>query len=903
MPRRFAGRLLLIMLLAFSTAVRAQTEPKLEWVRLKSTIVELEAGKHRIDLSDVVARTRAIRLEVTSGSVELARLVVAYGNGQVHYEDRPIALKAGERTPAIGEREEERVAGEVTLEPPAGAMAQSAVVEVWGQMISAAEAAAVTPPTYPTPPPAEPPTIPATPGRQGQVEVMLAEVTKPGSGAQRIDIGQMPGRYRGIRVYLLGAAAVEIASIDIRYADGAVFTEDRGRPIRLDARDVRTRIIGPASGNGPERYIDEIVIHYGPAASENARVRVTGVASSAGARATRASGPAATMPTAPTPTTAMPGAVMAGGDVLFGTQTIGFDVDSDVIKVGQEYGKFDKIRLRVLDNDIFINEMRVVYAIGEPDVLTIGANIPANSRSQWFHLSGDRFIKEIRLAYKSRPNFKGLARVEAYGEYAEGWFGGRAMGEAFSHGANRGWLYLGGQQPQFFSVGKGLGYETDVIAVARNSGFDQLRLDVKDRSITLNKVTVVYNDGTTEVIPVSQRVESGNSFGPVDLKQKPVREIQVSYRSRIFDAKASGRSPAFVEFWAGSRAPKPAYSSVALTFATNRQREDDVVKGGRRLASFGPRSGGEMHYGSSRITVPNEPATSGTLSRALALLRTAEDPSREPTVADRKEQAREKVIEAWRAASANAAEFKGHALVFIHGFNNSFDDALMRAAQIAQGLKFDGPVIVYSWPSRGVVRDPRDYNYDKDEATRAIDLVRSFLEMVAAESGASKINVVAHSMGNFVLLNVLREVAKIRAAGGHTTDLKLHEVVLAAPDIDRAQFEALIENIIELANGFTLYASGSDRALQLSQSLAGGRQRIGDLSSGVPTIVKGVDTIDISQAGDDLFGINHATFANHPHLLRDMALLFGEGKRPPHKRGQIFEEAGEANHRWWRYRK
>ncbi len=436
------------------------------------------------------------------------------------------------------------------------------------------------------------------PVANAQVEVTLAEeaVLKVIPDIDKVDTTRIPGRFRGIRVYALEGSAVDISKIDVIYSDGSKFTEDRGRLIRLDQRDVRTRIMGPNNCNGPEKFIDQVVMYYktAPGQAQRARIRLVGVTSPSGARDVRPSGsrpglpppiavpsnpippssggsgpstgPIAVAPTTNRPNEARPGTAgsgaAAGGDVLFGVQYVGFGIDRDVIRVGSEFGKFDKIRFRVLDNDIFINEMRVIYSNGDPDVLAVAANVPANTRTKWFTLKGDRFIKEIQLVYKSRPGFKGQARVEAYGEYAEGWYGpGPAsatagsgpitpQGEAFKHGANRGWLYLGGQQPLFFSIKKGLGYETDIIAVHRNWGFNRLRLDVKDRAITLNKLTVVYGDGTTDQIPVGSKVDAGSSYGPINLKQKPVREIQVSYRSRLLDAQAAGKGYAFVEFWA-----------------------------------------------------------------------------------------------------------------------------------------------------------------------------------------------------------------------------------------------------------------------------------------------------------------------------------------------------------------
>jgi hypothetical protein len=403
--------------------------------------------------------------------------------------------------------------------------------------------------------------------QRGNVEVTLGEETalKIIPDIDRIDATKVRGRYRGIRVYVLDNSSVSIAKIEIKYSNGDVFTEDRGRMIELSPKDYRTRIIGPDNGSGRERFIDQIILYYKttPGAAQRARVRVVGVTTPAGARAVRDGGGSGAIAAPAVPSTTgsnRPGTVTAGGDVLFGVQYVGFQVDRDAIKVGSQFGKFDKIRLRVRDNDLFLNEMRVVYANGEPDILSVGINIPANSRSKWFDLKGDLFIKEIQLVYKSRPGFRGQARVEVYGEYAEGWYGptltaatpGQPIaptGEAFKYDGNRGWLYLGGQQPLFFSVKKGLGYENDTVSVARNAGFNRLRLDVKDRAITLNKLTIVYGDGTSDVIPVGSKVDGGSSYGPLNLKPKAVKEIQVSYRSRLLDSKATGKGYAFVEFW------------------------------------------------------------------------------------------------------------------------------------------------------------------------------------------------------------------------------------------------------------------------------------------------------------------------------------------------------------------
>jgi hypothetical protein len=248
-------------------------------------------------------------------------------------------------------------------------------------------------------------------------------------------------------------------------------------------------------------------------------------------------------PTTAAPTATPAGRATEGGDVLFGAQYVGFGVDRDVIRVGNEIGKFDRIRLRVLDNDIFINELKVIYANGETDTLAVNANVPKNSRTNWIDLHGDRFIKEIQMVYKSKPSFRGQARVEVFGQYAPGWLGPQGEGRKY----NQGWVLLGAQTAGF------VGFDKDVIPVGANEGgFKKIRVTVKDRAITLNEIRVLYTDGTDETIPVRTRVDAGGTYGPIDLKGErrvAIDRIEAKYRSRFFDASARGKGSAIVEVW------------------------------------------------------------------------------------------------------------------------------------------------------------------------------------------------------------------------------------------------------------------------------------------------------------------------------------------------------------------
>ena len=95
------------------------------------------------------------------------------------------------------------------------------------------------------------------------------------------------------------------------------------------------------------------------------------------------------------------------------------------------------------------------------------------------------------------------------------------------------------------------------------------------------------------------------------------------------------------------------------------------------------------------------------------------------------------------------------ALVFIHGFNTSFEDALYRHAQIVWDLRYTGLSVLFTWASR---REATDYVYDKESAYLARDDFIKLLEKLKREHGIDEVNVLAHSMGNLIALDFLREL-------------------------------------------------------------------------------------------------------------------------------------------------
>ena len=74
----------------------------------------------------------------------------------------------------------------------------------------------------------------------------------------------------------------------------------------------------------------------------------------------------------------------------------------------------------------------------------------------------------------------------------------------------------------------------------------------------------------------------------------------------------------------------------------------------------------------------------------------------------------------------------------MHGYNVSFDDAIFRTAQIAHDIVFDGPVVTFSWPSRG---GTWDYVHDINTAKGSREGLRTLLETIAQDPSITAVEI------------------------------------------------------------------------------------------------------------------------------------------------------------------
>jgi hypothetical protein len=358
-----------------------------------------------------------------------------------------------------------------------------------------------------------------------------------------VDVSRANGAFRAVRLHTTSKGSANITRIQILYSDGTSYSHNKKFSLH---ENERTRELDERRGN---RFIDKVIISTTPS-SDRAVIKILGLQTRAGRRMKRpapATGDIAGTATSSSPQTGKPGTIVDGEDVLFGYQNVGFGLDRDVVKVGGDVGKFERIRLRVLGNSIHIKSLKVIYVDGSTQDLAIDARIRANRKTDWFELKGEQFIREIQMIYRSKPSLKGQARVEVTGQFAKDWLGTSGEGRKY----NEGWVLLGAQTAGF------TGFDRDTITVGKNEGgFTRIRVEAKERPITLREIRIKYYEGPDEVFKMRERVDPGKPYGPLEFKggKSAIKRIDAKYRSRFNILKglkkALNGNPAVVEIWA-----------------------------------------------------------------------------------------------------------------------------------------------------------------------------------------------------------------------------------------------------------------------------------------------------------------------------------------------------------------
>lgn len=144
-----------------------------------------------------------------------------------------------------------------------------------------------------------------------------------------------------------------------------------------------------------------------------------------------------------------------------------------------------------------------------------------------------------------------------------------------------------------------------------------------------------------------------------------------------------------------------------------------------------------------------------------------------------------------------------HLSLFVHGYNNSWQDSAKRYAQIKKDLfdKYDlGVPVLFSWPSDGSVAGYLPDREDaRDSGPHAAELFVRLYDIATAQQRLAartrdprnfcraKISVIGHSMGGFVVQKGLK-IAAERLNSPQLITL-VHQLALVAADIDNDLFQ------------------------------------------------------------------------------------------------------------------
>lgn len=220
--------------------------------------------------------------------------------------------------------------------------------------------------------------------------------------------------------------------------------------------------------------------------------------------------------------------------------------------------------------------------------------------------------------------------------------------------------------------------------------------------------------------------------------------------------------------------------------------------------------------------------------------------------------------------------------LFIHGYDNDFNDSVEMTAQLWHFLGRQGVPIAYSWPAggKGLLRG---YTYDRESGNFTIYHLKRVLRLIASCPDVKKINIIAHSRGTAVLVDALGELhLEIHGSGQKTRDvMKLGAIVMAAPDLS---LDVVIQRCVTIRLGqvperFAVYVCPNDKALAISGWLFGGLNRLGDIKPEIFTPgelaqLRKSDTIQLIEARvSDSGAFGHDYYHSNPAISSDWIMV------------------------------
>jgi esterase/lipase superfamily enzyme len=323
--------------------------------------------------------------------------------------------------------------------------------------------------------------------------------------------------------------------------------------------------------------------------------------------------------------------------------------------------------------------------------------------------------------------------------------------------------------------------------------------------------------------------------------------------------KGAGVPAAFVK--------KDRYTVVPVFYGTDR-----AISGKHDTPMSYSGERGDLTFGIADVSIPDDHRMGKIEKPNIWKLQFREDPNKHIVVLSLEPLSATSFAE--RARNTLNRSAKKEVLLFVHGYNVSFSDAISRTAQIAYDLHFEGIPALYSWPSEGAVLR---YAVDETNVTWSRPRFAEFLATIKEKLGAETVHIIAHSMGNRLVAETIASMPPAVSTRG----ARIRQIVFAAPDIDAATFKDLAIGFLKKAERFTLYASSNDKALMISRVIHK-HPRAGDSGFDL-VVIDSLDTVDATAIDTSLFG--HSYYGDNRSVITDIFELVRRGTAPHERAG------------------
>lgn len=314
----------------------------------------------------------------------------------------------------------------------------------------------------------------------------------------------------------------------------------------------------------------------------------------------------------------------------------------------------------------------------------------------------------------------------------------------------------------------------------------------------------------------------------IDSQTKPVATVTQAHQHKIFIATTRRASEVVGVFYSGTRTPELGFASV--------------------LVSVPPgHVAGQIERPKN---LPPDPATE------FAII--------DPTVYGTEGA----FVASLNRALAQLPYDHRNILLFIHGYNNTISDSLLRMAQFVEDTDFSGVPVLFSWASAAKASH---YVYDLNSALIARPHLIETANILN-RTNATQFNLLAHSMGSMLAMEA---IVHANTAATYNDSGRLKNVLLAAPDIDIDLFRSQIEQLPKTKHNYFVLVSGNDRILGFSELLSGGVERVGSADA-EELAGLGITVIDVSQIDDSTTG-THSKFAGSPEIVKLIGRAMNDG--------------------------